>query len=123
MWSKHLDLQEKIPKIFQWGWGEEKRAPQRSSLEGHQGEEPVDAKLLRGEHEAPHGAWRSEQEGAECASEGRPLRLRSNGTGEPEKVSEHQQDQTGLGRGTSGVPPRQGVRNAGWWAQRRQTWR
>lgn len=53
----------------------------------------MDAKLLRGEHEAPHGAWRSEQEGAEYASEGGPLRLRSQGTREPEKVSEHQGDQ------------------------------
>lgn len=55
----------------------EKGVPLRSSLEGHQGEELVDAKLLRGEPEAPYGAWRSEQGGAECASEGGPLRLRS----------------------------------------------
>lgn len=83
------------------GLGAQKGVPLRSSPQGHQGEEPVEAKLLRRELPMVPGG---QQEGAEYASEGGPLRLVSGGTGEPEKVSEHQQDQTGFRRGSSGVP-------------------
>lgn len=58
-----------FPGVWVGGVRQKEGVPLRSSLEGPQEEKPVDTKLLRGEHEAPHGAWRSEQEGAEHASE------------------------------------------------------
>lgn len=81
--------------------GAQKGVPLRSSPEGHQGEGAVDAELLRGELPMVPGG---QHEGAEYAAEGGPLRLISGGIGEPEKLSEHQQGQTGFGRGSPGVP-------------------
>lgn len=80
--------------------GAQTGVPLRSSPEGHQGGKAVDAELLK---ESSHGAWRSAR-GCRVGCRRRTSQTNIWGTREPEKLSEHQQGQTGFGRGSPGVP-------------------